>query len=81
MAEKKMPVIYEIVLKKFVDKVNDDKRLNSNLSINDITKILSVIFHIPKEYHYAVLKEFESFGVLKIERNIMRLIGKEARKI
>lgn len=79
--EKKIPIIYEIAIGKFVEKVNDTKELGASLSMNDITLILGKIFHIPKCYHYAVIREFEEFGILKFSKDGMKLMERKHKGI
>jgi len=78
--KKELPIVYEIILKKMVDKLNASQRLNSGLNMQDITLIFGKIFHIPKKYHYAVIREFEEFGFIKINRTEMELLTKKFKE-
>lgn len=74
---KKTPIMYEVVFDKLVKYQSESKSIGNGMTFKEMEYILSVIFHIPKNLHYNVVREFEELGLVKITKGKTELIGKE----
>ena len=70
---KSMPIMYEIVLDKIISKGQHRPGKKQRMKINRFTQLLSIIYHMPKELHYDILKEFEQMGAIKVKFGIIEV--------
>ena len=74
MEKEKAGVVYQIIHQKLKEKVGKD----GCLSRRSLFEVFCRIYRISKKYRYPVLKELETYGMIKvIDRDIIKVMGCE----
>ncbi len=66
--EKKIPLVYEIIFEKLKERAANSSRMNGKLTMQEIHKVLGVVFHIPKEFHYNLIRELEEYDLIVMSK-------------
>lgn len=78
----RLPLVYQVITTKLIENAHDPRLRNGCLEItmSRTRRILSVVYHIPKELHYNVIKEMEEMKILKVKFGTISIKFKAQKK-
>lgn len=78
----RLPLVYQVITIKLIENAHDPrfKKGNLEISMKRTRRILSVIYHIPKELHYNIIQEMENMKILKVNFGTISIKFKAPKK-
>lgn len=80
--KKKIPLMYEIIFEKLKERAANSSKMNGKLTMKEVHKVLGVVFHIPKKYHYNLIRELEEYDLIVMNKggfDVANTLAKKSR--